>query len=312
MPIEELLTCWPLGAGAITAPLASTGAGGFEVTTQDGRHFLLKRRRPGPPPAAEHRMLRLLHQRGLPVAVPLPTHAGDTWVAHDDALHELLPWLPGVTGTAARGDDERAWAARLGTTVARVHRDLASLPASLSAAGAPMRLDAVASLEGWVAPALERHADSLDLPRLRPLLARAVEDLGEAEAALPVQLIHRDLHPDNLLYEGDALSGVLDFELACTGPRLFDLAYCGTSVLLADWDVRARRARWPSLFAAMVDACERAGGLVPAERAALFPMLCLIELMFIAYAADNGDTDVALANQAALTWLAGNRQLLGL
>jgi hypothetical protein len=41
-------------------------------------------------------------------------------------------------------------------------------------------------------------------------------------------------------------------------------------------------------------------------------MLCLIELMFIAYAADNADTDVALANQAALLWLADNRRLLGL
>jgi Ser/Thr protein kinase RdoA (MazF antagonist) len=308
MAIAELLSRWAVVARVASTPLPSANGGACMLEADDGRRFVLKRRRPGPAPAEEHRLLRLLDGLGLPVAVPLSTPEGTTWVAHEDALHELLPWLPGTPGMAARGQDDRAWAARLGETIARVHAALARLPASV----VPLRLDAVASLEGWVAPALERHAGSLDLPRLQPLLASALEDLRAAGAALPVQVIHRDLHPDNLLFEGDALAGVIDFELACTGPRLFDLAYCGTSVLLADWHARPRRARWPALFAAMVDACERAGGLVPAERAALFPMLCLIELMFIAYAADNADSDVALANQAALLWLADNRRLLGL
>ncbi len=313
MSIEEVLSRWMLGELDAATPLPSHRQGALEVRMRNGGVHVLKRRRRGTAPAVEHRMLRLLHDVGLPVAVPLATPAGATWLEHDDATYELLPRLPGASGNVAReaaggSEGARAWAARLGATIARVHQAMALLPANV----APMQLDALASLEGWVAPALERHADALDLPRLRALLAQTAAELEAASPGLPVQAIHRDLHPDNLLFEADALTGVLDFELACTGPRLFDLAYCGTSLLLADWPARTRRAQWPSLFAAMVDGCAAAGGLLPAERAALFPMLCLIELMFIAYAADSADTDVALANQAALCWLADNRGLLGL
>jgi len=38
-------------------------------------------------------------------------------------------------------------------------------------------------------------------------------------------LIHRDFHPGNLLWEGDAVSGVVDWGDACVGPAAFDLAH---------------------------------------------------------------------------------------
>lgn len=57
---------------------------------------------------------------------------------------------------------------------------------------------------------------------------RRLEDrLVELKAAnLPEQLIHGDLHFDNVLFDGDKVTGLLDFEFAAEDWRAMELAVC--------------------------------------------------------------------------------------
>jgi homoserine kinase type II len=104
---------------------------------------------------------------------------------------------------------------------------------------------------------------------LRPGLAAAIErDLAETRAAWPTHLprgaIHADLFPDNALFMGPRLSGVIDFYFACTDFLTYDLAVC-----LNAWCFENERAYDNTRGRAMISSYESVRPLSDAERAAL-------------------------------------------
>ncbi len=117
--------------------------------------------------------------------------------------------------------------------------------------------------------------DALIRPRLaaaeflRPGLAAALEaDLDEVAARWPTDLprgaIHADLFPDNALFVGQRLSGVIDFYFACTDFLSYDLAVC-----LNAWCFEGERTYDIEKGRAMIGAYESIRKLSAAEREAL-------------------------------------------
>lgn len=75
----------------------------------------------------------------------------------------------------------------------------------------------------------DRFADGME--RYKPGLADQVhEHLVFLEShwpeRLPAGIIHADLFPDNVFFQGEALTGVIDFYFACTDMYIYDLAVC--------------------------------------------------------------------------------------
>jgi aminoglycoside phosphotransferase (APT) family kinase protein len=48
---------------------------------------------------------------------------------------------------------------------------------------------------------------------------------------LPAVLLHRDFHPGNVLWQRGTVSGVVDWQAACTGPAVADVAHCRVNLL---------------------------------------------------------------------------------
>jgi aminoglycoside phosphotransferase (APT) family kinase protein len=49
--------------------------------------------------------------------------------------------------------------------------------------------------------------------------------------ALPQVLVHRDFHPGNVLWRRGTVSGVVDWQAACTGPAVADVAHCRVNLM---------------------------------------------------------------------------------
>jgi len=70
---------------------------------------------------------------------------------------------------------------------------------------------------------------------------RLIEVLSGPGPAVPVHFIHRDYHPNNVLWRDGRLSGVVDWPNACRGPAQVDLAHCrGNLIGLLGVDVADR------------------------------------------------------------------------
>lgn len=157
----------------------------------------------------EFRLLKRLKGAGLPVARPL-------YLDRDHAPPFLITaWLPGSARFAA--DNMLAFCQRLASILSEIHavdlgqRDLSFLPRQA-----------------------ERVADYLvaTLPteeRIQRAMRRAADRVKPNASAL----LHGDFWPGNLLWRGEALSGIIDWEDAVLGDPLGDLGKSRLEMLWA-------------------------------------------------------------------------------
>jgi Ser/Thr protein kinase RdoA (MazF antagonist) len=157
---------------------------------------------------------------GAPVPHIARTVSGD-WLAPAAGGHlAAMDWVPGVTGVSGALTPARARAA--GEVLGQLHRVLAALPAAgpgLVPDGelVRQRAEELLALEdarplGGEAGALAREAA---LYRLRAVAAQPPDPDIYAHAHW--QPCHGDYYPPNLLFDGDRVAGVVDWDFA--GPR---------------------------------------------------------------------------------------------
>lgn len=174
---------------------------------------------------------------GLPCPLPVRRRDGDVLSELKGKPAAIVSFLRGKSLVVTR--DRHL--ASLGAMVARMHNAVQGFDGA--------RENAL-SLAGWrqiytkIAP---------DLDSIRAGLAQFVGDeLAYLETHWPQDLprgvVHADIFPDNVFYEGDEVSGVIDFYFACVDAFAYDLA-----IVMNAWCFEGREfilAKAQALFAA--------------------------------------------------------------
>lgn len=125
-----------------------------------------------------------------------------------DFLEGVWPRRPTATHCAA-----------VGQVLAKMH---------LAGADFSMKRPNALSVSGW-RPLFDQAAARADSVQhgLRDLLAVELDHLEKAwPKSLPQGVIHADAFPDNVLFLGDKLSGLIDFYFACNDALAYDVAIC--------------------------------------------------------------------------------------
>jgi homoserine kinase type II len=150
--------------------------------------------------------------------------------------------------------------AGIGQALAKLH---------LAGGDFPMRRANALSVAGW-RPLFEQAAARADTvqPGLSAFLAVELDHLEASwPRELPEGVIHADLFPDNALFLGEKLSGLIDFYFACNDILAYDVAICLNAWCFeADHSFNVTKAR------AFLNAYGRERALSEAEQAAL-PLL---------------------------------------
>ena len=201
-------------------------------------------------------LLDVLHRAGLPVPYALRDDRGEALRSLAEKPALLQPRLPGKHVASPNPHH----CSEVGRLLARLH--LATRDNLLE-----RRSDRGLDWMQQEGPGLALSLDEDQLPLLRDALAEMAE-LKPKILALPRANLHADLFRDNVLFEGNHLTGVIDFYNACSGPMLYDIA-----IAVNDWCTHPNGELDEDRCQALLAAYSALRRFTPAEAELWKPML---------------------------------------
>jgi Ser/Thr protein kinase RdoA (MazF antagonist) len=300
---SDLLAYWEIGPiRSITeqAPGESSAGNVTFVETEAGERYVLKRKTVHRTLSQEYPLLAALAEQGVPVAVPLRARSGEPFLQEGEDFYDLSPQLPGTIYADHYAHEATERARQFGGAIAQLHAALRNCDQLIHAQEMDLPGDIVRYSQ------VVREIWPAGQSPVEPILTELEAGLAAYFPDLPKQLIHRDAHPGNMLFLNGKLSGWLDFEIMLRGPRLFDLCYCSTSLLINGFIDPLKRQAWFGLLSALAAGYESVSSLTRVERRAMRIMQMSIEVIFIAFFSKINYPAFVTQNIEALAWLYAN------
>lgn len=200
-----------------------------------------------------------LAARGIPVPAPVANTDGELVVALHGKPAIIVSRLPG----SSQLDPQAVHCAEVGRMLARMH---------LAARDFALHQPNLRGLDWWVAtaPVVLPHLSDAEAALLRDEVAyQAAFAATPAYAALARGPVHADLFRNNVMFDGERLSGCFDFYFAGVDTWLYDVA-----VTVNDWCVDLATGRLDEgRVRALLDAYHAVRPFTEDERSAWQPML---------------------------------------
>lgn len=160
-------------------------------------------------------LMEHLASRGVPCPLPVHARSGEVIVEAKGRPAAIVSFLNGRSRSIIRGE----FLGSLGMHIAQLHE---------AADGFVLRRANDLSLEGWWRIFRKIHTQ---LNSVQDGLEDAVHrELDYLSAhwpdTLPLGIIHADLFPDNVFFDGTQVSGIIDFYFACEDMLAYELAIC--------------------------------------------------------------------------------------
>lgn len=302
--LNDLICKWDIGEIISVAGIYYTGQV-FLIKTSGDNKYVLKQKNDFNKIKSECLLLTELESLKLPVPAPVATRDGEFYVQTDDKYYCLYPYISG--GVTQRyytpGAEERAWV--YGRAIAMLH---AGMKKCASISGFEY-LDLVKEVYLDALPVILRNSASAEAV----LAAKAAEEFKEAWMRLskdiPVQLIHKDMHPVNLLLDSsNRLVGIIDFDSAMIGPRVFDPCYCCAYMLINGYEDHEKRSKWFTLLKSLKQGYESVQNLTRAEKEAFWCGMTAALFILDAVFFNVNNTSLAQKTRQVIIWVRDNKK----
>lgn len=230
----ETISLWGLTPGRLRTDIVLPGSPERCVTRMavedaTGQVWMLEKLHPGQFDRRERigKSLAALEAAGLPIPAYRPGPNGRFAVEQDGFHWQLSPFVPGDPLPQPEFVDDPKRGESLGEFVVGLHRAGSHIHAFDT--DPPFVLEEYVNvLMGAMAPRRPEIHDAL-----RPVLG-ALAPLFEAWNDLPVTLCQGDFHPLNVIWRGQDVAAVIDWEFTGQRPVLFDVANCFGCVGIED------------------------------------------------------------------------------
>lgn len=226
-------------------------------------------------------ILQTLEGMNIPVGQIVFTNDGKPYVSKKDAFYILSQKLPG--NNIVRIGNDRNIALQMGGIIAELHIAFKKC----ENAAVFWNNSLLGEMNGWVKDNFQsnnwNYISKEDYENI-------VSELETIYHELPVQLIHRDVHFGNFLFEKGKFSGYIDFDLSQRNIRIFDLCYFLLGLLSEKEKLEITEAIWFDLVKDVFSGYESRLQLLEAEKKAVPYVMECIELLFGSWFEDQKDS----------------------
>ena len=216
---------------------------------------------------------RLLLSEGVPVIEYLTTRSNEHYAFHDNKYWCLMKKIKGAHLDPFEGN-AKGNGILLGRAVAKIHKALKSIEGKIEV----WDNDFFTELSSWIVPELEKSGTSFDSALMERIYA-----FEPVYRTLPRQIIHRDMHPGNLLFESGVFTGYLDFDLSQRNVRIFDIVYLGCGLLVDNYKDETRLRQWRDIFAGIIQGYAELSPLSADELDSIPVLFLFDEVLFTAF-----------------------------
>ena len=253
----------------------------YDTTWQVGEQYVLKVYQDKDGLERNIKVLRILEQMNIPVGRIVPTDGGEQYVQNEDELYFLSEKLPG-RNIVQIGNNPKL-AKKMGEIIANLHMAFEKCDTEESFWNNSL----LEEMNGWVKQNFENSGwEHISLEEYEKI----IKQLEQIYDELPVQLIHRDVHFGNFLFENGEFSGYIDFDLSQRNIRIFDLCYFMLGLLSEKEKFELTEDMWFAFLENAFNGYEGKLKLTEAEKKAVPYVMECIELLFVSYFASVKDT----------------------
>lgn len=252
----------------------------YDTTWQIGEGHVLKVYQDKEGLERNIKVLQILEQMKIPVGKIVPVHENELYVQYEDNFYFLSEKLQGKNIIQIGND--RNLAEKMGGIIADLHLAFAKCDETHSFWNNSL----LEEMNGWVKQNFE---DSAWEQISREEYEKIVANLAAVYDKLPVQLIHRDVHLGNFLFEEGQFSGYIDFDLSQRNIRIFDLCYFMLGLLSEKEKFELTEELWFAFLQNVFLAYQRKVQLTETEKKAVPYVMECIELLFVSYFASVKD-----------------------
>ncbi|RYI29634.1 hypothetical protein EVU96_11665 [Bacillus infantis] len=263
------------------------------LNSEDGMRYILKKTN-GHDLEREGELLRILKDKGLPAQQLLFALDGSRSFTHSGKEYSLYNYCKGENFKADEVLISEKAPQLLASSIAAFHAEMKEIEL-----GYPEK-ELYKTVYGFAVPEVVKsplaRGDSI-----REIIAAVEPAVRSMSDTLPRQLIHRDAHFYNILFDEGRFSGMIDFEIAEVNHRIFDICYCATSVLCEIFGDEEKREQWVLFSKMLFKYYDETIGLTAHEKKYFGEMLLCIQLIFMAYF--SRDKELFSLNAEMLVWI---------
>ncbi|ERJ11670.1 helix-turn-helix domain-containing protein [Haloplasma contractile] len=254
---------------------------------------------------------RFLNAKGIQVSSPVTTRKGEDFIITNDGYEILLNKVIGKTlSTEERYVNNRIEIGKqYGIAIGYLHQALNLENYELDV---PTN-NIVDTMINWALPETKLYMKQWEVNLPEEFYNDCTDHFRRLVAGLKKQVVHRDIHPSNIIFNKEKVSGFIDFEISERNVRIFDPCYCATGMLSEAELVENGYEHWLDLFKGIMTGYHAICPLTVEEKQSIIYIIYSIQCVFIAWLGDKEEyRKLSHTNRKMLYWLYQNKNKIQL